>query len=148
MKRIIFLFAMIFGWLSSYAAIDCVAVYDRYDEVSIIPIRDASEISFEAEVIYIGSYSFNMNLLKRYEFADSSTLGIEEINGDIPGLKIDPKGVIMFDSSLSKHAVEVWNVSGVAQPFVRNGNTVDISRLPSAVYVVKIGQATIKILRR
>ncbi len=148
MKRILLVMILAFGWLSSYAALDCVAVYDKNDEVSIIPINDASEISFEGNVIYIGSYSFNMELLKRYVFADSGTLGIEEIDGDIPGLKIDPRGVITFDGKMSNVTVEVWNIGGVAQTFVRNENTVDISRLPSDVYIVKIGQSTIKILKR
>lgn len=147
MKQIIAILMLAVG-LSTYAAVNCVAVYDKNDEVSIIPIDDASEISFDGSIISIGSYSFNMDLLKKYMFADSSQLGIQDIDGDVPGLIVDPKGIITFDDGMSDATVDVCNVNGIVQTFRRNGNTVDFSSLPPDVYIVKIGQASIKILKK
>lgn len=147
MRQIIMILLLAVG-LSSYAAIDCVAVYDKNDNVSIIPIKEASEISFDGNIISIGSYSFNMDLLKKYMFGDSSQLGVQDIDGDIPGLIIDPNGMVSFDGSMSDASVEVWNVTGVPQAFKRSGNTIDFSNLPPDVYIVKIGDVSIKILKR
>ena len=134
--------------LSTFAAIDCVVVYDKNDDTSIIPIKDASEITFDKNIISIGSYSFNMDMLKKYLFSDSSQLGVEDIEGDISGLKIDPKGIITFDQSMAITSIDVWNVNGIAQPFNRSGNTIDFHSLPSNVYVIKIGQTSFKILKK
>lgn len=134
--------------LNASAGIDCVVVCDKEDKETIIPINDASEITFDANLMVIGSEVYNMNLLKKYYFADSEILGVEEISGEIPGLKIDPKGLISFNSKAGKGNVEVYNLAGLSQPFHLNGNVIDIRNLQPDVYVVKIGSATIKFVKK
>lgn len=130
------------------AAIDCVVVCDKEDKETIIPIKDASEISFDANLIVIGSEVYNMNLLKKYYFADSENLGVQEISGYIPGLKIDPSGLISFSDKIGKDNVEIYDLAGISQSFSCNENVIDIRNLPSDVYVVKIGNASIKFIKK
>lgn len=134
--------------LNSSAAIDCVVVCDKEDKETIIPIKDASEITFDANLMAIGSEVYNMNLLKKYYFADSEALGVEEITGEIPGLKIDPTGLISFSSTTRKDDVEVYNLAGIPQSFTNDGNVIDIRNLQPDVYVVKIGAASIKFVKK
>lgn len=130
------------------AKIDCIVVCDKEDKETIIPIKDASEITFDANLMVIGSEVYNMNLLKKYYFTDSENLGVKEISGDIPGLKIDPYGLISFSSKAVKENVEVYNLSGISQLFHLNENVIDIRNLQPDVYVVKIGSASIKFMKR
>ena len=111
-------------------------------------IKDASEITFDANLMAIGSDVYNMNMLKKYYFADSEILGVKEISDEIPGLKIDPKGVISFAGNCAKGNIEVYNLSGLPQPFSLNGNVIDISNLNPGVYVVKISNASIKFAKK
>ncbi len=88
--------------LNAFAGIDCVVVCDKEDKETIIPIKDASEITFDANLMMIGSDIYNMNLLKKYYFADTENLGVEQISGDILGLKIDTKEWISLDEKVGK----------------------------------------------
>ena len=134
--------------LSAFAEIDCVVICDKEDKETIIPIKDASEITFDNNLMAVGSEVYNMNLLKKYYFADSENLGVQEISGEIPGLKIDPNGLISFSSNTGKENVKVYNLSGFFQPFHLNGNIIDIRNLQPDVYVIKIGSASIKFMKK
>lgn len=134
--------------LNAYASIDCVVICDKEDKETIIPIKDASEITFDANLMAIGSEVYNMNLLKKYYFADSENLGVQEISGEIPGLKIDPSGLISLGETTRMGNIEVYNLAGISQPFSVTGNVIDIRNLQSDVYVVKIGSATIKFVKK
>ena len=131
-----------------FAGIDCVVVCDKEDKETIIPIKDASEITFDSNLMAIGSEVYNMNLLKKYYFADSENLGVQEISGEIQGLKIDPTGLISFGETIRKENIEVCNLSGISQPFAITGNVIDIRNLQPDVYVVKIGSASIKFVKK
>ena len=150
MKRIKYLLLLSFLMvkLSASAEIDCVAICDKEDKETIIPIKDASEITFDANLMVIGSEIYNMNLLKKYYFADSENLGVQEISGEITGLTIDPKGLISFGESLETENIEVYNLSGLSQPFHLIGNVIDIRNLQPDVYIVKIGAASIKLVKK
>lgn len=113
-----------------------------------MPINDASEIQFEDNIIRIGSYSFNMDMLSRYIFADKSELGIEDVMGDINGLKILPVGLIHLDGTLKNQEIGVWDTQGIVQNFVKKDNVVDIRHLPSNVYVIKIGNTSFKFVKK
>ncbi len=134
--------------LNAFAGIDCVVVCDKEDKETIIPIKDASEITFDANLMMIGSDIYNMNLLKKYYFADTENLGVEQISGDIPGLKIDTKGLISFNEKIGKESIEVCNLAGLPQPFSLNGNVIDIRNLSPDVYVVRIGYESIKFVKK
>lgn len=146
--KYLLLFSFFLVKLNASAEIDCVVVCDKEDKETIIPIKDASEITFDANLMAIGSEIYNMNLLKKYYFADSENLGVQEISGDIQGLKIDAKGLISFSSKTEKENIEVYNLSGLSQPFYLNGNVIDIRNLQPDVYVVKIGSASIKFIKK
>lgn len=146
--KYIFLLSFLMVKLGASAEIDCVVVCDKEDRETIIPIKDASEITFDVNLMVIGSEVYNMNLLKKYYFADSENLGVQEIFGEIPGLKIDPKGIISFDSATGKENVEVYNLAGIPQSFTNIGNVIDIRHLQPDVYVVKIGTASIKFMKK
>lgn len=134
--------------LSISAAIDCVVVCDKEDKETIIPIKDASEITFDANLMIVGSEIYNMDLLKKYYFADSENLGVEEISGEIPGLKIDPTGLISFRKDVGKQFVEVYDLSGMPQHYTLNANVIDIRNLHPDVYIVNIGNASIKFVKK
>ncbi len=148
--KILLLSVLLSLWFVSnaFAGIDCVVVCDKDDKETIIPIKDASEITFDANLMVIGSEIYNMDLLKKYYFADSENLGVEEISGEIPGLKIDTKGLISFDEKMGKESIEVYNLAGIAQPYTINGNVIDIRNLSSDFYVVRIGNASIKFVKK
>ena len=146
-KYILFLFLSLMT-LNTSAKIDCLVVCDKEDKETIIPIKDASEITFNSNLMAIGSEVYNMNLLKKYYFADSENLGVEEISGEIPGLKIDPSGLISFGETTIKENIEVYNLVGISQTFSIYGNMIDIRNLQPDVYVVKIGSASIKFVKK
>lgn len=150
MKKIkyILLLSFLAASLTSLAGINCVVVCDKDDKETIIPINDASEITFDANLMTIGSDVYNMDLLKKYYFADSENLGVKEIYGEIPELKIDPTGLISFGGTAAQENIEVYNLAGISQPFTNSGNTIDIRNLPPDVYVVKIGSASIKFAKK
>lgn len=150
MKKLkyIILFSFALLQLNAYAEIDCIVVCDKNDKETIIPIKDASEITFDNNLMAVGSEVYNMNLLKKYYFADSENLGVQEISGEISGLKIDPNGLISFSSKNEKENVEVYNLSGLSQSFHLNGNVIDIRNLQPDVYVIKIGSASIKFMKK
>lgn len=146
--KYLLLFSFFLVKMNASAEIDCVVVCDKEDKETIIPIKDASEITFDANLMVIGSEVYNMNMLKKYYFADSENLGVQEISGEITGLKIDPKGLISFSSAIGKENVEVYNLAGIPQSYTNNGNVIDIRNLQPDVYVVKIGSATIKFVKK
>ncbi|MBD5356931.1 MAG: T9SS type A sorting domain-containing protein [Bacteroides sp.] len=133
--------------MSAYAKIDCVVVYDKTGAQSIIPIKEASEINFSAQTMNVGSYEFITDNIKRYEFADSANLGIEEMSGDIYRYKIDPTGLIMLPTPITQD-VAVYNAQGLKFEISLSDNVIDIRHLPTDVYLVKIGQSTIKFLKK
>lgn len=146
--KYIILFPFVLLKINTYAAIDCIVVCGKEDQETIIPVKNASEITFDSNLMAIGSEVYNMNLLKKYYFADSENLGVQEISGEITGLKIDPKGLISFGSVTGKENVEVYNLAGIPQSFTNNGNVIDIRHLQPDVYIVKIGTASIKFMKK
>lgn len=138
---------MLIAALSVNAAIDCVAVYDKAGKQEIIPIKDASEITFGVQTMNIGTYDFLLENVSRYEFADSESLGIEEILGDMPGIKIDPRGIISFPTAITNE-VGVYNTHGIKCNVTVRENEIDMRSLPTDVYLVKIGNSSIKFLKK
>lgn len=147
MSKIAIVLLMLMVAFNSYAAIDCVVVYDKDGNQSIIPIKEASEIKFDAQTMSVGTYEFIIDNIKRYEFADASNLGIEEIIGDISGCKIDPIGLITFSEPITKE-VGVYNTQGFRLNVSPKGNVIDLTQLPSDVYFVKIGHSSIKFIKK
>lgn len=147
LRYIILSFVAIYNF-NALANMDCLVICDKDDKETIIPINDASEITFDANLMIIGKERYNMDLLKKYYFADSENLGVQEISGEIPGLKIDPKGLISFGETGRKENIKVFNLAGIPQSFTIDGNVIDIRNLQPDVYVIKIGNATIKFVKK
>lgn len=147
-KKILTIFVLILWNLYAFAKTDCIVLCDKENKETIIPIKDATEISFDGNLMLVGKDMYSMNLLKKYYFADSENLGVQEISDPIRGLKIDPKGLIYFDEKESKGVIEVYNIQGISQFFIHSGNVIDIRNLQPDVYVVKIGNASIKFVKQ
>lgn len=147
MNRMVTVLFMLMITISMYAAIDCVVVYHRDGNQSIIPIKEASEIKFDAHIMNVGAYEFVIDNVKRYEFADASNLGVEEIIGDISGCKIDPIGLIIFSEPITKE-IGVYNAQGVNFTISPKGNMIDLTHLPPDVYIVRIGYSSIKFIKK
>lgn len=130
-----------------YAAVDCVVVYDKAGKQEIIPIKEAGEITFSSQTMNVGTYDFLLDNLSKYEFADSESLGIEEISGDISGIKIDPSGLITFPMAIAEE-VRVYNTHGIKCNVNIRDNEIDMRSLPTEVYLVKVGNSSIKFLKK
>ena len=133
--------------IGSYAEIDCLIVYEKTGIQSIIPIKEASEIKFGVQTISVGSYEFIIDNIKRYEFGDSRSLGIEDVTGDISKYKIDPKGLITFSAPIQQE-IRVYNSQGLSFDIKPEDNIIDISHLPTGIYIVKIGYSSIKLIKK
>lgn len=53
--KYLLLFSFFLVKMNASAEIDCVVVCDKEDKETIIPIKDASEITFDANLMVIGS---------------------------------------------------------------------------------------------
>lgn len=147
MKKVLFLLLLLLP-LSTVAGTDCVVVKYLDGKQIVIPMADAAEISFRGGAMLIGSREFDMNQLSRYEFSDTESAGIDEIEGDINGYIIDQTGRITLPDDVDPQNVHIYTLGGFDCPIRIQGQTVDFTTLEASIYLVKIGGNSFKLLKR
>lgn len=145
--RIIISILILMSAFNASASVDCVVVHGKEGKQEIIPIKEATEITFGAQTMNVGAYDFFLENVSKYEFADSQNLGIEEITGDISGIKIDPHGIISFPNEINVE-VGVYDTHGIKCEVMVSGKEINMRTLPADIYLVKIGSSSIKFLKK
>lgn len=104
-----------------------------------IPITEQPKISFEGSIITVESISYQMDNVQKWMVGDPETVGIENV------IIITPK---------KKNAqARVYNAAGVevaARRVVEKDGRLqfDLRGLPAGVYVIQIGNETLKVTKR
>lgn len=117
-------------------------------EKVIIPVKDATEITFTGTQINIGPKSMNLDDVARYEFTGMSGIDDVVIDGDIDGLQIDSRGIIVFPDAALCAIARVYSASGAECACTKNGDTLDFSGQPAGVYVISTGDKSLKMAKR
>lgn len=126
---------------------DAVILHMTAGRTKVIPLEDAHEISFSGSQMNVGLQSFPLSDIVRYEFGDKSS-AIEKVEGDLNGIVIDPQGYIDFSNHSEQSPVNVYSIDGAEHPFILKDKVIDISRLTSGFYLVRIGKTSFRMLKK
>ena len=128
-------------------ATDAVILHMTAGGTKIIPVEDAGEITFSGSQMNIGLLAFPLSDIVSYEFSEKS-LAIEEIEGDLRGIAIDPRGYIDFSMYGEGSPVDVYGIDGIEHPFTLKDKVIDITHLPSGIYLIRIGKTSFRVLKK
>lgn len=130
------------------AQIDYVAVHDVAGGVTTIPLADADCIIINGNYFTIGSFSLDIQNLKKYEFVDSSTSGINDVIGDISDFRFNSDGKIIIPTRMIGKPVNVYLLSGLKCEVSTHGNIIDMHKLATGIYLVKVGETSFKFKKK
>jgi len=141
---------VILTFLSSFAMAPAqnLVLHKAGGETVIIPVKDAAEITFTGTQINIGTTSMNLDDVARYEFTDMSGIDDVIIDCDIDGLQINPRGIIVFTNASLCSSARVYSASGVECACTKSGDTLDFSGQPAGVYVISVGNKSLKMAKK
>ena len=121
-------------------ATDAVILHMTAGGTKIIPVEDAGEITFSGSQMNIGLLAFPLSDIVSYEFSEKS-LAIEEIEGDL-------RGYIDFSMYGEGSPVDVYGIDGIEHPFTLKDKVIDITHLPSGIYLIRIGKTSFRVLKK
>lgn len=129
---------------------DCLLVHLKNGQTMAFPIEKSPQITFEDGVLIISTERFQIKNVAKYTFVDSESLDVEDVksantisfmsDGDI--LKIRLKDVSL--------PIKMYTISGMEIAISKDLDekgllSINMASLREPVYLIKIGDETIKI---
>ena len=126
-------------------------VYFKNQTCLTISIDDHPQIYFEGEYIRIDTHSYSFSEVVKYTFGEKPSTDILSLPDDEQVTILEDGNVIV--SAEAKGAVRVFTIDGkevnVSQHEGQDGITlIHMNELAPAVYLMQIGEKTIKILKK
>lgn len=132
---------------------DCMIIHFKEGSYAIIPLNTQPKIYFSDGLITIDNESFQISGIKKYTIADSEGTGIDEILSD--------KGVnynfmndkIYVRTAKNNPTVRLYSMEGILVPVSYDKATegmivIGLSSLDKGIYLLTVGEQTIKIQKR
>lgn len=151
MKKILFCLLFIHFAPNMQAEVQKLHIIQKSGNYVSIPIIEQPKIVFDSGVMYIGNESFLVsNVVKYIVGTDENILGLKNVFKD--GLRIDVISVENGNAQIENYkgqTIKLYGTNGVEMPckVVVDGTSakVDYSTLPQGIYVLSVGNETIKI---
>lgn len=155
MRYILFLF--IFATiLPSYAAENnSLVVYLNSGATLLFPVAEKPQLTFEGSILCINTNRYQISDVKKYTFSKNEATGLQEIEGgenklDFNFLEGEKISIRVKDPSV---VVRIYSSNGIEHAVKRESGTngsivVDMASLMPDVYIIAVGEETIKIRKR
>ena len=146
-RTAILLLFFMFHAHTSFAA-DCeksLIVLMKSGTMVTLSISEQPRIQFDGTVMHIGDGDYQIENVRKWMIGDPDEIaqGVEEARRD--NAIVYKNGVLTVGSRADVH---VWNSAGMEMSVrLRNGQ-VDMTAWPQDVYVIKVGNETLKLRRR
>lgn len=130
---------------------DCLIVFFSNESYAVFPIKNTPKITFDDGVIQILTERYQIMNVRKYIFENAENVGIEETIEN-QNLLFSKDGNVITLSPKGK-AIKVFTSSGIELPInsnnIRHGiQSVDLSDYAPGVYIISIGNESIKIRKR
>ena len=130
---------------------DCIVVHFSDDSFAVFPITDNPKITFDEGVVQILTERYLLMNVRKYTFDNTGNVGIEDVV-DNSGLTFSQDGNVITLSPKGK-TVKLFSTSGIELPIKakNNGNgmlSIDLSGYVSGVYMLSVGNESIKIKKK
>lgn len=130
---------------------DCIVVHFSDDFFAVFPITDNPKITFDEGVVQILTERYQLMNVRKYTFDNTGNVGIEDVV-DNSGLTFSKDGNVLILSPKGK-SVKLFSTSGIELPIksrnIGNGMlSIDLSGYASGVYMLSVGNESIKIRKK
>ena len=130
---------------------DCIVVHFSDDSFAVFPITDNPKITFDEGVVQILTERYQIINVRKYTFDNTGNVGIKDVV-DNSGLTFSQDGNVITLSPKGK-TVKLFSTSGIELPIKakNNGNgmlSIDLSGYVSGVYMLSVGNESIKIKKK
>ena len=130
---------------------DCIVVHFSDDSFAVFPITDNPKITFDEGVVQILTERYQIINVRKYTFDNTGNVGIKDVVGN-SGLTFSQDGNVITLSPKGK-TVKLFSTSGIELPIKakNNGNgmlSIDLSGYVSGVYMLSVGNESIKIKKK
>ena len=119
------------------------------------PVEDKPQITFEGNVLCISTERFQITNVRKYTFSENEALAIETVEANKEGVELtklegEKIAVSVKDASA---VVRVYSSKGVEQNIHKAVGTdgqviLDLTGLMPDVYVISVGEETLKIRKK
>jgi hypothetical protein len=119
------------------------------------PVEEKPQITFEGNVLCISTERFQITNVKKYTFSENEALAIETVEaekGDLALTKLEGEKIAVSVKDASA-VVRVYSSKGVEQSVHKAVGTdgrviLDLTGLMPDVYVISVGEETLKIRKK
>ena len=130
---------------------DCIVVHFSDDSFAVFPFTDNPKITFDEGVVQILTERYQLMNVRKYTFDNTGNVGIEDVVNN-SGLTFSQDGNVITLSPKGK-TVQLFSTSGIELPIKakNNGNgmlSIDMSGYVSGVYMLSVGNESIKIKKK
>lgn len=130
---------------------DCIVVHFSDDFFAVFPITDNPKITFDEGVVQILTERYLLMNVRKYTFDNTGNVGIKDVV-DNSGLAFSQDGNVITLLPKGK-TVKLFSTSGIELPIKakNNGNgmlSIDLSGYVSGVYMLSVGNESIKIKKK
>ena len=150
MKHIITIVLLFFG-LSAYSAPrDCIILHFMDGSYVVVPLEGNPKITFDGNIVQIDNERYQFTNVRKYTIADSENSGIIDIRDGNSGRVSFDKDQMVVRLNSPSQTVRLHSAVGVeipidTKPDVNGVLRIPIPQSPNQVYLLTIGNETIKI---
>lgn len=152
MKHITTILLLIISLSTQAAPRDCLILHFADGSYAVVPLEGNPQITFDGAVMQINSERYQFSNIRKYTFADSENAGIyEAVEGSTERISFDKDHLVVHLSNLGQ-TVRLHTVNGIEIPVDTKADAhgmlrIPIPQAPNQVYLLTIGNETIKIRR-
>lgn len=136
------------------ASVNYLIVNEGRWDVRAFTLKDLVEIKLtESGLSFVGKETGEISFadLVSFNFADSAPAAVEAVPSEDGGLGVMQNGELLTVSGLTEgESLGIYSVDGKLSLFrdAYNGEALDVSRLPSGIYIVRAGNKAMKFIKK
>lgn len=153
MKHIIFILLIFVCQFTFAAPRDCLIVHFADGSYVVFPLEQSPRVSFDGGVVQIADKRYQVSNVRKYTIGDSENTGIKSVDngGTSRPYDFDGKNIILKLANPSQN-VSLHTVNGVeipvnVKPDMQGNIRIPLPQTPDQVFLLTIGNETIKIRR-
>ena len=155
MRHFLFILTLAVILPSHAAESNSLVIYLNSGARIVFPVEEKPQMTFEGSILCINTDRYQISDVKKYTFSRNEAAGIQEVEGgknnlDFNFLDGEKMAISVKDPSVS---IRIYSSNGTEYAVKRengtNGNVViDMAGLTPDVYIVAVGEETLKVRKR
>lgn len=136
------------------ASVNYLIVNEGRWDVRAFTLKDLTEIKLtDSGLSFVGKEKGEISFadLVSFNFADSAPAAVEAVPSEEGAIGVKQNGGLLTVSGLPEgESLGIYSVDGKLSLFrdAYNGEALDVSRLPSGIYIVRVGNQAMKFIKK